>query len=248
MWSYARQRKYNFCPRAFYFLYQDLPKDILSPEIENQIIDLRRSYFLHFSRKYLLAQLVKDVFYLRPETLFDLKKHVFRNVKKFDLNDSEIENLLDSLSEFFESKFYCETSPALVSHVEIEESPSIAISDVQVLGSVHLAWISELGKFNILKISKSEKYLENTFPALYAMKKFQVSPEKLNAGCLNPVDWTCHWNSINWHDVSELQERALSFIDSESFSDYPATEQISRCDICEFSELCYSNSRELDSL
>lgn len=246
MWSFARQQKYNFCPRAFYFRYLELEKARLSPDLHSQILEVKYLSFEITSRRYLLAQLVKEAFYLRPQDFFTLKKSVFRNAKKLDLEDSEVDDLITSLNEFYESEFYRETSPVLVSHISIEEYPSIKIAEQDVMGVVHLAWTTEQGKFNILKISSSDRYSENSFAALYAMKKFQVNPEKLNVGFLSTVDWTCQWNSIDWHDVSELQDKALSFIDSEDLADYPPTEQISRCEICEFSQVCYSNSRELD--
>lgn len=248
MWSYPRQQKFNFCPRAFYFRYQDLENASLSSELHAQILDIRQENYTQSSRRYLLSELVKEAFYLRPQSFFELKKSIFRHAKRLDLGESEIEVLVSSLNDFYESDFYQETNPVLINHISIEEFPSIQIGDVDVLGAVHLAWTSEQGKFNILKILSSDRYSQNSFVALYAMKKFQVSPEKLNAGFLHTSDWSCQWSSIDWHDVSELQDKALSFIDSENLSDYQPTEKISRCDICEFGHVCYSNSRELESI
>ncbi|MCM8538812.1 MAG: hypothetical protein NE328_00905 [Lentisphaeraceae bacterium] len=219
----------------------------MGAELHANILDVRYEIQNESSQRYLLRQLVKEVFYLRPESFFEVKKLVFRNAKKLDLSEVVVESLIGSLNCFYESEFYRETVPALVNHISIEEFPSFEIGEIDVMGSVHLAWITAQGQFHILKISSSIHHSDNSFAALYAMKKFQVVPEKLNVGFLSTDDWSCTWNPIDWHSVSELQDKALSFTDSDNFLDFPRTEQISRCDICEYSQVCYTHSSELDS-
>lgn len=248
MWSFARQQKYNFCPRAFYFRYKELDSLSLNQDIYSQVLEIRQEEFLEFSRRYLLRELAKEVFYLRPESLFEVRKLIFRKARNLEVADEELDKIVRSLELFFESEFYRETNPVLVNHVQVGDIPSFKIDDIEVIGSVHLAWITKQGQFHIVKVRTSSSNSNLSFSALYAIKKFQVTPEKLNIGILNTRDWFCSWEAVDWHLVSELQDKALSFTQSENFSEYPATEHISRCDICEYSQVCYRYSSELDSI
>ena len=245
MFSLARMQKKDFCPRAFYFRYLD-SRGLFSEEIESLIEQFRFEEIAEMQRYYLVANLAREFFYLRPESRNSLRKTILRECSKLGLRESEKEETLVSLEAFIESEFYLETNPSLVNHVEIEKHPVIHIGEQEVTGSVHLSWIEPQGKFNIVKISqKSETDL--SFPVLYAFKKYQVLPEKLNVAVLNPENWHCQWHPVDWHAVSILQDQALSFKLEEGFSKYPPTPHESRCQLCAYSQVCYEHSSELDS-
>lgn len=246
MFSLARMQKKEFCPRAFYFRYLD-SREFFSEEVESLLEQARLEEIAEMQRYYLVANLAREFFYLRPESRNSLRKTILRECSKLGLSESEKEETLVSLEAFIESEFYLETNPSLVNHVEVEKHPLIHIGDREVTGSVHLSWIEPQGKFNIVKISKKND-TDLSFPVLYALKKFQVLPEKLNVAVLNPENWHCCWEPIDWHAVSILQDQALSFELEDGFNNYLPTSHESRCQLCAYSQICYEYSSELDSL
>ena len=244
MFSLARQQKYDFCPRAFYFRYKPLEN-----AVPNGVIELVEDINLNESDKqssnFVLHEMIKQVFYSEDIDLYHAKKLIYRNAKKHSLVKQKVDSLISQIESFFNSEFFIQTRPFLVSHIPIEEFPTINIGEVEVMGQVHLAWLEASGKMNVLRVSQ-DKEADTSFPTLYALKKYQVVPENLNIGVFNPKNWQVYWSPINWHSISKLQDKALNFIDSTEFYEHPPSKNLSHCELCEYGEVCYKYSSELD--
>ena len=245
MWSFARQQKYNFCPRAFYFRYKTSPEEF-PEQISTEIHQFRQLAVLQSSATFFTINLAKEVFYSRIESDHQLKKLIRREGRKLGLSDEKLNITFENLTKFINSEFYLATNPGLVNHIPLDDTPIITIGDVEVTGGVHLCWTDHHGKFNSVRISPKGADVNTAFAALYPLKKYQVIPENINVGALSSRNWLCNWTGIDWHEVSEMQDQVLSFKESEGFSDYPATKKISHCELCDFSEICYKHSSELD--
>ncbi len=244
MFSLARSQKFEFCPRAFYFRYFD-SKDSWSDDLKLIVEANRLKEMSEMSRHFLIANLAKDFFYHRPKTPYEQRRIIYQECHKFNFPQEKFEALSEQLYTFTQSPFYYETSPALVTHLEIDAQPVISIGEQEVTGAVHLAWVETFGRLNIVKISKNQT-TDLSFPILYAMKKFHVAIEKLNVGILDPTTWQCSWEAINWHALSEFQDQALSFKIGKTWEEFPPTAEISRCQICSYSEACENYENELN--
>jgi len=245
MWSFARQQKYNFCPRAFYFRYQKIQEGF-SEDLSTDILQFRSQAIRQTSATFFTLNLAKEIFYRRVESDYELRKLVYREGKRLNLSDEKLTITFENLKKFTNSDFYQSTNPTLVNHIPLDENPIIEIGDKEVTGGVHLAWTDQSGKFFSVRISPKGADVNTAFAALYPIKKFQVIPENINVGALSTTNWLCTWKGIEWHEISDMQEQVLSFTDSEKFSEFHPTEKISHCELCDFSEICYRYSSELD--
>ena len=245
MWSFARQQKYNFCPRAFYFRFKEIP-DHFSEDLSSELSHFRHLSLLNTSSTFFTVNLAKELFYSRIESDYALKKLIHREGRKLSLTEEKLTITFENLKNFIASDFYQSTNPSLVNHVMIEEIPTINIGEQEVTGAVHVAWNDYKGKHFSVRMSPKGADVNTAFAALYPLKKFHVEAENINVGALSTVNWQCTWKSLDWHEISEMQDLALSFEEAGEFTNYPPTEKISHCEFCDFSEICYRYSSELD--
>lgn len=198
------------------------------------------------SAAFFIVNLAKEIFYCRPESEFQIRRLVGREGRKLDLGEEKLSITFENLLNFVNSDFYQSTHPSLVNHISIDDTPQFNIGDRELTGGVHLAWTDRHGKFYSVRISPKGSEVSTAFAALYPLKKFQVIPENINVGALSTQNWQCTWTGLNWHEISEMQDAVLSFVDADDFSAYTATEKISHCEVCDFAQICYRHSSELD--
>ena len=228
-WSSARQRKYDYCSRAFYYHYlTNTPRqDFYNPA---------------WALKSLKIHSLKQLFYDRSLSVSTLNKEIYREAFKQGISQNDIEALIADLQSFRDSQFFLETSTALVHHHQTREVESFQVNDIEVQGQVHFVWIESNSKVNIVNFSKEV----TPFQILFGLKKLNIDTQKLNIGTLNN-DHSVSWGNIDWYEIQEFQDKVLSFNYSEEVDKFPLTREIAKCSLCDFEDHCSQQSSLLSS-
>ena len=239
-WSLARQRKFDFCRRAFFLQYIKINPN--TTDLLRSAIELgRREQHQDFLLKNFLIHCLRQVFYNRNSDDKEVTNRLFKEGYKWGLERQEIRDTAYKIQLFQQSIFFSETALCLVHHLPSEEVESLSIDQITVQGIVHFVWMNKNGRLHIVNNQKTKQV---AFQALYAIKKYGIDPEKLDVGFLNK-DFTVSWEEINWHEIQETQDLALSFPQSVNWEDFPATNDQSRCQLCAFMKVCDDHQAEL---
>ena len=218
-WSFARQQKYDFCRRAFYFKY------------------ISKSTAENFSQAYESYQLksfaFNTLFYDRSLSLSSFTPQFYKESCKYNLPSESVEQIRNETTVFLQSEFYLTTSPALVFHNQPPAYNTASIEDVDILGSIDFVWTEKNGSVNIVTISERSIH----FAMLYGLRKLGVSPDRLNTGTLKQ-NFNIVWYDIDWNRIQEIQDQALSFNFSNDINDFPLTDYKNNCHSCHYYNEC----------
>jgi hypothetical protein len=239
-WSFARQRKYDFCRRAFYFHYIS-PDPELSNSLKDEIVVGHREHSSPFLYRNFTTFCLRTLFYDRTSNNLEINQMLFREGYKAGLDREEIIEAEIFSSKFKDSQFYRETGTELVHHQQTMEVESVLFGDVLIQGVAHFIWINHSGRVHIVNYQKRQS---SAFQVLFALKKFGVDPDKLDIGFLSE-DFQVKWIEVDWNEVQDAQEKALSFPKTECLDDFQATNDKSHCEICSYNKVCDRYSSEL---
>ena len=247
IYSLARQRKFDFCRRAFYFQYELSEISPWRSDLVKWILDLRFQKEAHLAIYSLLVKGLRKAFYEHGLSHRKILRDLYAQALSMGVSEREFRELGDRLRSFTESEFYQKTAEYRVNYVPTDEVESVFIGDVELLGKVDFAWFESCGTLHLVNYgSRGERDL--SFAVHYALKKHHVTPAHLNIGTLYEREgqWQVNWQEIDWGAFEELQEAALSFELPSGVEGFSLTEDGTRCQNCRFQRVCDEFSADLE--
>ena len=239
-WSKAREQKYKFCPRAFYWHYHVGENHPLHALI--QLSKFQDSEHLEFFS--VQRALLRTLFYDREINFPTMRNILARESVKHQLSNEQKWLTKIRVDTFLKSAFFIKSNPHIVHLLEIEKITSVMCADIEILGNIDFAWTQSSGTVNMVRfVNCPDKESDLSFLLYYALKKLHVEVHHLNLGLLFWSDnkWHCQWREINWLALEDMQNAVLSFNYSHYQNAFPPTSELSHCELCVFRHFCPSS-------
>lgn len=245
--SSARLQKYDFCERAFFFRYQ-LSEFEIDPEISEQIQQINSSTPANLASFQLKREYIRSYFYNREFKTHERKRDLAERGYFKDLDLKTVDTISREAEIFQENDVFKTTETCFVKHVATEEIESFSLEEHKVLGNIDIAWYDRSGVNIICLNSKQNQEDKLNFMLCFALRELKATPDKINLGLLSfsHNEWFTTWQPINWDSYQTYVDRILCFSPKTELQQCSASQDLIKCNSCEYLSICESFSDRLD--